>query len=276
MTKELNIQPIPTLEVINKYKNGESVLSLSKTYKTYTGKIQSILDKNDIEKITQAKRNNPLLIEDYFKCIDTKEKAYWLGWLLTDGGISPDGDIEISLSNKDEYILKLFEKDLGISNHVKPFGQKYCRFYLGSKAMCNDLLQYGIVPNKTLELKYPSNIPEKYETHLLRGMFDGDGGLTIGFATRFYKHRNKSYTKPYRELSFTGTYDMCENFQKVLLKYTDFSIKNIGANHNIYRVRWSSKEDIVNVMSVLYKDCEDHYLKRKYDLYLQLKNGDEK
>lgn len=53
-------------------------------------------------------------------------------------------------------------------------------------------------------------------TQILRGMFDGDGGLTIGNATRFYKHRNKYYTKPYQELSYTGTYDMCQGFHDTL------------------------------------------------------------
>ena len=112
--------------------------------------------------------------------------------------------------------------------------------------MCRDLEQYGIIPNKTLELKYPTNIPKEFETHLLRGMFDGDGGLTTGFTTRFYKQRNKSYTKPYQELSFTGTYDMCYHFQNVLCKYTDIPLKNITRNHSIYRVRWSNKEEIIN------------------------------
>lgn len=265
---------IQTSEVIKKYQCGESVLALSHTYNTYPQKIQDILDKNNIEKITQAKRNNPNLIEDYFDYIDSKEKAYWLGWLLTDGGISTDGDIEIALSKKDQYILELFQHDLHIANHIKPFGDDYCRFYLGSKRMSKDLEKYGIIPNKTLSLKFPNNIPEEYETHLLRGLFDGDGGFTIGNTTRFYKHRNKSYTKQYRELSFTGTYDMCKGFHNCLQKYIGFLTKNIKPNNNMYRVRWSSKEEILNILTLLYQDCNDHYLKRKHDLYMKLLNGE--
>lgn len=268
---KLNIQTNVD-NIIFEYLNGYSVLRLAEKYNTNTQKIQNILDENHIEKISQMKRNNPLFIEDYFSIIDSKEKAYWIGWLLTDGGISNKHDIEIALSSKDEPILHILEDDLHIYNKVKPYQWEYVRFSISSINMCKDLEKYGIVPNKTLSLKYPLNIPEKFETHLLRGMFDGDSGFTIGAATRFYKQRNRSYTKPYQELSFTGTFDMCDNFQNVICKYTNLSRKNITKNHSIYRIRWSNKQEILSICDILYQDCENHYLQRKYDKYQELLN----
>lgn len=268
---------IPTLnqnDIINGYLGGKSVLALSHQYQTNTYAINKILKNNGISKISQAKRLNPSLKENYFEKIDDKNKAYWIGWLLTDGGVTEDGDIEIALSSKDKYILNLFEKDICIKNHVKPYGTNYYRFQFGSIKMCNDLIQYGIIPNKTLTLKFPENIPEKFEAHLLRGMFDGDGGFTLGTTTRFYKHRNKSYTKPYQELSFTGTYEMCKGFQDTLLKHINIPKKTITPNHSIYRIRWSNKEEIIQILNLLYQDCDNHYLKRKYELYQKLKEGD--
>lgn len=269
---------VPTLaldlsNIVNGYIGGQSVLALSRQYNTSTNTINKILKNNNVSKISQAQRLNPSLKESYFKSIDNKEKAYWIGWLLTDGSISSSNDIEIALSAKDKHILGLFEKDLGINNHIKPFQEQYVRFVLCSKKMAADLVPYGIVPNKTLNLKFPKNIPEQFETHLLRGMFDGDGGLTLGMATRFYKHRNKSYTKPYQELSFTGTYDMCRGFQNTILKYINISEKRIAHNHSVYRVRWSNKDEIIQILDLLYTDCDDHYLDRKYKLYLSLKDG---
>lgn len=259
-------------DIISLYLNGSSVLSLSKQYNTNTHQIQSILDLYNVPKISQMKRFNPLFIEDYFKVIDTKEKAYWIGWLLTDGGVSKKNDIEISLVAGDKDILHLLENDLHIQNKVKPFNNEYVRFSISSANMCKDLKQYGIIPNKTLTLNLPKNIPEEFETHLLRGMFDGDGGFTTGVATRFYKHRNKSYTKPYQELSFTGTYDMCEHFQHILCKHTGAPHKNITKNHSVYRVRWSNKDEILAICRVLYMDCGQHFLRRKHDKYQELLN----
>lgn len=216
------------------------------------------------------KRNNPNFIENYFTQIDSKEKAYWLGWLLTDGGVSKKNDIEIAILKEDEYILHQFEKDLGINNHVKSFGEKYVRFSISSVNMCKDLIQYGIVPNKTLNLKYPSNIPKQYECHLIRGMFDGDGGITVGEATRYYKHREKYYTKPYQELSFTGTYDMCEGLQNVININTGVPIKNITKNHNIFRVRWSNQDEIMKIFEFIYRDCDNHFLTRKKNKFQEV------
>lgn len=261
-------------DIINGYLGGKSVLALSHQYQTNTHVINKILKNNDISKISQAKRLNPSLKENYFKKIDSKYKAYWIGWLLTDGCVKDGGSIELTLTSKDKYILELFEQDLSVKNHVRPFCEEYSKFHLGSKIMINDLAQYGVIPNKTLALKFPKNIPEEFELHLLRGMFEGDGGLTLGAATRFYKHRNKSYTKPYQELSFTGTYDMCEGFQNTLLKYLDITSKTITHNHSIYRVRWSNKNEIIRILDLLYQDCDNHYLKRKYELYQKLKEGD--
>lgn len=262
-------------QIITEYLNGNGVSCIAEKYNISTRKIHVILDNNNISRISRMKRLNQSFIEDYFSTIDTKEKAYWIGWLLTDGGISNKHDIEIAISKKDEDILHVLENDLQIYNKVKPFQNKYMRFSISCIKMCEDLMQYGIVPNKTLTLKYPTNIPEEFSTHLLRGMFDGDGGFTIGTTTRFYKHRNKSYTKPYQELSFTGTFDMCNNFQNTLLKYIDMPQKKITTNHSIYRVRWSNKDEILSICNVLYKDCDQHYLKRKYDLYqiLQQRGG---
>jgi hypothetical protein len=252
-------------KVKNDYLMGMSVLALSHKYNTNTGDINSILKKGNIKKISQAKRLNPDLIEDYFEKIDSQEKAYWLGWILTDGGVTNKSGLEISLKQEDTYILELLQQDLGINNHIRNYNNQYSRFSFVSKKILKDLEQYGVVPNKSLTLKYPKNIAEEYECSLLRGMFEGDGGISYGIATRYYKDRNKSYTKPYRELSFTGTYDMCKSFHDVLMKYASFQPKNICKNHSVYRVRWSNINEIISIFHVLYDNCENHYLKRKYN-----------
>ena len=259
-------------EVINKYLLGKSVLALSYEYNTYTQKIQNILDKNNINKISTAKRKNPNLIENYFEIINDPNKAYWIGWILTDGGVNNKNGLEISLQSCDKYILDMLQNDLGLNDHVYLFNNDYYKFSFYCKKMIDDLTKYNIIPNKSLTLKYPTNIPKEYETHLLRGMFEGDGGLTVSISTRFYKHRNKSYTKPYRELSFTGTYDMCKNFHDKLKEYAVYTPKRIHKNNSVYRVRWSNADEIISIFHALYDNCGTHYLKRKYELFKQIED----
>lgn len=260
---------LPSNSIISEYLMGESVLALAHKYCTNTHKIQHILDNNNINKISQAKRFNPNLKEDYFLNIDSDEKAYWLGWILTDGGIS-NNHLEITLQIKDIHILEMLSNDLGVTSHGLRIYNEYVRFSIGSVIMCKQLAQYGVIPNKTKTLKFP-DIDSKYTTALIRGMFEGDGGLTLGTATRFNKQRGKSYTTLYQEMSFTGTYDMCEGFQRIITTNTAIAPKNITRNHSIFRVRWSNKKEILQIFDLLYTGCNDHYLKRKYDLFCKLR-----
>lgn len=262
-------------EVISKYQAGESVLALASRYETNTHRIQKVLDVNGITKISQAKRLNPSLKEDYFEEINSNDKAYWLGWILTDGTVvKSNTSLQITLQKRDAYILELLCNDLGVSrNHLALCNNDYIRFAFGSVSMYEHLSRYGVVPNKTHTLQFP-NIDPQYEVALIRGMFEGDGGLTFGMATRFYKNRNKFYTKPYQEMSFTGTYDMCVGFQRVIRKYIDIPEKSITPNHSVYRVRWSNKSEIIHILDLLYENCGTHYLKRKFELYQKIKVGD--
>lgn len=62
---------------------------IAKRYGTKHTKISTILHEHNIP-IKKVRHKNRLLREDYFVNIDTEEKAYFLGLLLTDGSIIPD------------------------------------------------------------------------------------------------------------------------------------------------------------------------------------------
>lgn len=44
----------------------------------------------DVPKYTKAQIHNPNMKEDYFSTIDTEEKAYFIGLLITDGNVFID------------------------------------------------------------------------------------------------------------------------------------------------------------------------------------------
>ena len=72
----------------------------------------------DIPKYPKAKINNPNLIEDFFKEINTEEKAYFLGLIISDGNVFKDetsgrqASISITLDLNDEYMLNTFKQTL--------------------------------------------------------------------------------------------------------------------------------------------------------------------
>ena len=60
----------------------------------------------DIPKYTKAKINSPNLREDFFHVIDSEEKAYFIGLLISDGNVFKDitrqASISITLDLEDE------------------------------------------------------------------------------------------------------------------------------------------------------------------------------
>ena len=248
-------------EVISRYKNFESVYAIAKAMGLYTEKVNKILKEANVEPISYSKRVNKDLKEDYFKTIDTDVKAYWLGWLITDGCISKNS-IGMTLQGRDLEILEKFQKDLGLKDRISPFNKNYYRFAFCCKDMKDDLQQYGVISNKTFSVDIP-NIDAKFYPALLRGCFEGDGWILV----------SNRRGKPEYEFGFVGNEACVNSFNNLISELVGIPKKNVTKSNNMFRVRWSNKEEIVRIFNVLYKDCGEHKLSRKYEKFLTIIQG---
>ena len=160
---------------------------IAKRYGTKHTKISTILHEHNIP-IKKVRHKNRLLREDYFANIDTEEKAYFLGLLLTDGSIIPDtkkqrqDNISLELVETDVEILEKFKQELR-SNSSLYYNKRKNRdkgtytFSIRSNQMSQDLSKYGIVPNKTYLTNHLPILPQDLTSHFIRGIIDGDGSL---------------------------------------------------------------------------------------------------
>ena len=105
-----------------------------------------ILDEYNIQRYTKAKIKSPDLNEHYFQEIDTEAKAYFLGFILTDGNIFKESgssnrqsSISITQSCKDKYILEKFLKEVGSTARVRNDGRGTCQAAIRSNIMAKDL-----------------------------------------------------------------------------------------------------------------------------------------
>lgn len=244
----------------DKYEKGFSLFQLQKDYNISYNKIKNIIKSCSV--VSAAKRLNPTLKEDYFEKIDSNEKAYWLGWLVSDGSITNQPDkskfqLELTIKAEDENILHLFENDLGVQNRVYTSNKKYKRFSLGSKKIVTDLEKLGITQNKTFSVKVPA-FNEQYNAAFIRGLFDGDGGFT---------HYQRTSGQSCNELSFCGNEYIISWVLKTLTQALPALKQNsITKEGSIKRVRWSSKKDIILIRDYLYLKHNNHFLQRKYNL----------
>jgi len=104
--------------------------------------------------------------EEYFKKIDSKDKAYFLGLLYADGNVYHGTEsnkkqrnrIQITLNNDDAYILQKFLNYLGSNSKLYSDKKRYTKLILDNKSLYNDIIRLGCIPNKSLILKFPSKL----------------------------------------------------------------------------------------------------------------------
>jgi hypothetical protein len=124
--------------------------------------------------------SHPNLNESYFENIDTREKAYWLGFLYADGGITVNKKTQckrlvINLHKKDEIIIDKFIEDLNLNKEKKEYHGRQVTIRFSNKKLTADLVSLDCVPKKTHIIKLPKLNSRKIYLAFLLGYFDGDG-----------------------------------------------------------------------------------------------------
>ena len=128
-------------------------------------------------------RSNPNtkynLDDNFFKNINTEQKAYILGFIASDGSLSKTGEISIEIKNIDREILEKIRdevcKDIPVvDDSVEVGDHSVIRFC--SKTMTKDVCKWLKIKTgkKDSKVKMP-NLKNKLKWHFLRGFFDGDG-----------------------------------------------------------------------------------------------------
>ena len=127
-------------------------------------------------------RNNPCQIRrDYFKLIDSDEKAYWLGFIAADGCVYIGGrqhTLSLQLQRRDRHWLERFRTIIAPAVTITDnAGTMSSSLSMGSQELVHDLISLGITPRKSNTLEWPK-VPEPFVIPFLCGYFDGDGSLS--------------------------------------------------------------------------------------------------
>lgn len=204
---------------------------------------------------------------EFFKVIDTEEKAYWLGFISSDGTVFKTKErgylLRIELNEKDINHLEKFKVAIKSEHHIynrkhrdKRFGRVHnsVEFKITSAELYNDLKRLGI---KTVEqFKF---VPPGLLNHFIRGLIDGDG--SFGFN---YKNKN-----PY--LGFVD-----EDYG--LVKQVSMALEHVGgsrthkilkASRNSWVLHITGTYQVSKILDWIYKNSSV-YLERKYLNYIWL------
>lgn len=220
--------------------------------------------------IKNTNRVNRRIDSNYFSIIDDPIKAYWLGFLFTDGCVDhyrATGRIRLQLQEKDIEILEKFKQDLKLDCKIiydKRKNSTCCSVEFVDEQIFNDLSKYNIIPNKTYEVNHlPLNkIPNEYLSAYALGLFDGDGGLSIS------NDCSSDVT-----LNFTAYHETeVQDFQKLINQLVGIEKNNKNFFTSAWHTQWRGRLQVLKILDCLYKNCP-RFLKRKHDKYLKLKNS---
>lgn len=216
------------------------------------------------------------LDEHIFDSIDSEEKAYWLGFLMSDGYNHENKNcVALRLQEGDKEILEKFKIFLKTNTPIYTFTRvtktnklvrNYCELNICSPYFSRQLAKLGCVQRKTYTLEFPT-IPEYLYSHFIRGFFDGDGCLSVKERT----NRRKKYgTCMSYQFTIVGRQCVLEKIQEILVSSLNISklpLKN-RSDTFIKTIYYGGRKVVSIIMNYLYKDATI-YLKRKYDLYLK-------
>lgn len=250
--------------IIEKYQNNWSQQKIAEFYQLTRSVIKRVLIENEIplrQKTSKYKANY-----DIFENIDNKEKAYWLGFLAADGcnyQREHNASIIINIHQKDISHLYKFQQfcstDAEIKTYITSTGfsenTPMCKIVLNSVKMSNDLIDKGIIPNKSLILE-PPIISEEFYLPFILGYFDGDGSIS---KSSQYNNYN---------LSIQGTKEMLTWINKIL--EIDLPLeKRTDSLSNSYYIRCGGTNKPYMILNKLYNSCDTH-LDRKFNIYKTL------
>lgn len=240
--------------------NKMSINAIAKQFDCSGGSIRRLLKKNNVE----IQNNRLYRNSDYFESIDSRDKAYWLGIMYSDGCVCErsDGTYSISLEMIDKEHIEKFRDALNAVNHKiltvvhKNFSNAKLSYsiHIYDNKMAKDLIKLGCVPRKSFYLSSIPNIEQEFIYDFIRGFVDGDGCICHNKSSDSYVFKLTGASS----LFLKDIMRVLEIDKLSLNKYTKTS----------YQVTSGKRDDIYRILTKLYKySTETTRLDRKYKKY---------
>lgn len=208
---------------------------------------------------------------DFFK-VWSPEMAWVLGLMFSDGCVSRTNKNSWSctLHSIDDTMLLNVAQIIGTDAPLfKSKTKSTFSLSVGNTLAGNDLIALGCTPKKSRTMKFP-DVPTKYASHFVRGLWDGDG--CIFERTR----KRKGRTKAYHEITLSyvsGSKEFVKTLAAVISHQTGIvaRMKERKAQYSPYYVISYYHRNSLKLLPWLYGgSTEKTRLARKYRVIKEL------
>ena len=167
------------LEIYTRYTKGERLKDLAKEHSVSLGTLTNWYYKYGfkIDLFKNQPKSKYNINDQFLEIIDTEQKAYFLGLMLSDGYVTGTNKVSVKLHKQDKELLdNIFSY---ITERPVIIRENTCEITICSKKLFQDLEKQGCIRNKTYsQMKLPVLKRELY-SHFIRGYFDGDGSIAF-------------------------------------------------------------------------------------------------
>lgn len=256
------------IELLKKCLNSNmSTRNIASKYGISKSTVSYYIHKYNLENV-QKYRKKP----NYkFEKIDTREKAYVLGFILADAGISTNNLVDISVSLHDKEVVEFISKVINSTVHYNHKINKKKRIFprCRTNKKINDVIKF--TGGQLKENRHYPRVKETLEKYLIQGVFDADGCITWG--------RRKDKNRIWQKISFCSQLKILEGIQQFLINKLNISTVVRPKKHeNCYVLEFANRNDVLKFCDYIYSD-DFIILHRKYltfkALRLELEENDE-
>ena len=237
------------------YNSGFNLVQVGKQIGLGKETVRYHLIKSEIKIRPRGRYRTCSLNESVFETLNPKS-CYWIGMLLADGNIYSLKNCDsytISYSSKDKEHVEKFKLFMGSGRKIsrrERFDKRTKKWYISyelsfsSKKVYVDLISWYIEPRKSTREKVHPKL--KYNRDFWRGMFDGDGSLSIN-----KKNRLTCYQ--------LGSDNVINNFRDFLdshyIKYGKICKTKVKG---LYIIKISTRNNYIHIYkfyNLIYKDA---------------------
>ena len=236
-------------------------VDLSKMFNCSRSYIAKIWSENNLHgKTTYTYTYNV----NYFENIDSRDKAYFVGFLASDGNVSIRNNgqqniIRLQLQKCDLEILEKFNKYTESNKPINTF-KGHCILEFSSDKMYRDLGKVKITPRKTYKDVIP-DIKDELKIDFIRGYFDGDG--SISYSNNDIRQCHISFSGFKNNLN--GLKEWLEGYN-IFTSYVADKRKHRYGGRDFGSLSFTNSNNKYCFLKLIYENCDDLYMERKFRL----------